>query len=113
MVASIEAAKGQTQLSMYTVPANKTAYLSRFDAIVDGNKAMDVFLFQRQNADDVTTPFTGKRLAAEFRQLIGSATQERISYSVFPEKTDLWASGVVGAGSGGITVTYDLILVDN
>jgi len=112
VLASIEAGLGQTQMSMYTIPAGYNAYLRNCRAQVDGNKAMDMFMFQRENADDVTTPFTGKRLVDEFRQLIGEADRYYDSLSVFPAKTDLWFSAVNGAGNtGACTVSYDLVLI--
>jgi hypothetical protein len=114
VVASIAADKGQSQLSMYTVPAGKTAYLTSFESTVDAAKAADVEMFQRQNADDATTPFTGKRLVSGFLQLIGPDTRTFTHYPSFPAKTDIWAQATTGSGAApAVSVDYDLILVDN
>ncbi len=114
VVAIIPAGKGQTQMSMYTVPAGKTAYLQQLFATVAAAKAADIELFQRQNADDVSTPFTSKRLVEAF---IGITSEGVIRYKAmpsFPAKTDLWAVATTGTGAAAsVVISYDLILVDN
>jgi hypothetical protein len=115
-VAYIEAARGQTQLSMYTVPKNKTAALVDFIVNVGvSNKSCDVGFWQRQLADDVTAPFTSQRLVTFFRGLDGSPAAINFeSPPLFPEKTDLWATGQFPSGSGAaVDVTYELVLFDD
>ena len=110
----IEAEKGQTQSTAYTVPAGKTAYLTAYMVQVDGNKAADMNMFQRRNADDVSAPFTGKRLVIPITQLIGSLDRALESYVSFPAKTDLWWSATTGSGaSAAVSASYDMILVDD
>jgi hypothetical protein len=109
----IAAGIGQTQLSMYTVPSAKRAFLTRIEVNVDASKPADVRFWQRRNADDVTTPFTAKRLVAQFDQL---AEEGIIVYDAeveFPAKTDIWASAAVAATGGSVDVNYDLVLVDD
>lgn len=111
---TIAAGEGQTETSEYTVPAGKTAYLTRFTVEVDGNKAADVKMFQRRDADDFTAPVTGKRLVHAAVQLIGAESESLDSYISFPAKTDLWWAATTGGGSAAaVAVDYDLILVDN
>lgn len=108
----IGAGKGQTETSKYTVPAGKTAYITRLSAEVDAAKAVDLSFWQRKNADIVSAPFTAKRIVSEFHQLIGQATLQLDAFIEIPEKTDLWWSGSTGAGNAaGVEVDYDLILV--
>lgn len=110
----IEAGVGQTQSSAFTVPVGKTAYLTRISSVVDANKAVTMRMFQRRDADDVTVPFTGKRMVAIFPQLIGQAARTFESYPLFPAKTDLWWAGTTGSGNTAAAgVNYDLILVDD
>ena len=110
---TIEAGIGQTQSSAYTVPAGKTGYLTRLRVGSTSAKASDIHFWQRRNADDVTTPFTGKRLVRGFLGVAGSRTVPFSTYPSFPEKTDLWASITTGSGAAGAgEIAYDLILVD-
>lgn len=111
---TIPATKGQSETSEFTIPAGKTGYLTRLACDVDSQRNMDLSFFQRQNADDATTPFTGKRLIAEFPALSNNIREQFNSYIVFPEKTDLWWTVTNNSGSsGGVEVDYDLFLVDN
>ena len=109
---TIQAARGQTQTTQYTVPLGKTAYLTSIFANVDSSKSCDLFMYQRQNADDVTTPFQGVRLITSFPGLLGTAVRNLQSYPSFPAKTDLWftAENSVGAVSA-VGVRYELFLV--
>lgn len=111
---TIPAGLGQTETTEYTVPAGKTAYLTRIAATVDAAKAVDMIMWQRRNADDVTTPFTAKRHVADFPQLIGEAREKFDAYIAFPAKTDLWWTGTTGSGAApSCEADYDLIVVDD
>lgn len=50
---------GQTQLGSYTVPKGYTAYLLSKTFSVEANKPASVYFFKRENADDVTPPYSG------------------------------------------------------
>lgn len=111
---TIGAGKGESESSEFTIPAGKTGYLTRAAADVDAGKAADMIMWQRQNADDVSTPFSGKRIVIEFPQLIGMVREKFDSYRSFPAKTDLWWTGTTGSGSApSVQADYDLVLVDN
>lgn len=105
---------GQSETSEYTVPAGKTAYLTRFDIEVNGSKAATVNFFQRPNADDVTTPFSGKRLIHSTPDLTGAEDLTFDSYQSFPAKTDLWWEATTGSGANtSVSCDYDLVLVND
>lgn len=111
---TIEAGVGQTQSSAYTIPAGKTGYLTRVRVGSTTAKASDISFWQRRNADDVTTPFTGKRLVRRFLGVAGSRPVDFETYPSFPARTDLWASITTGSGAAGAgEIAYDLILVDD
>lgn len=111
---TIEAARGQSQTSQYTVPAGKTAYLLSIRIGSTTAKASDILFWQRRNADDVTTPFTGKRLIRGFLGVSDSRDIDFEAYPSFPAKTDLWANITTGSGATGAgEIAYDLILVDD
>jgi len=111
VLATIQAGMGQTQMTQYTVPLGKTAYLSRVNITVDSTKSIDLTMWQRRDADDVTTPFTGKRLVMKITGATGAHSRQFFSMPSFPAKTDLWWSGIITAATGAVEVTYDLFLV--
>ena len=110
VISNIQAGFGQTQLSMYTIPAGYRGYLERLFVNVSGNKPSSMFFWQRQNADDVTTPFTSKRILRPVYELQGPVEYKLNSLGPFPEKTDLWLSGVTVAGASSADVGYDIVL---
>jgi len=112
LVANIEAGKGQTQLSMYTVPAGKTAYVLLARTYVAGNKNADVFFWQRQDADVTSAPFTGKRMWHPIDQVQGPAGGDHPIPHVFPAKTDIWASAVGPSGGAAVSTRMFIALLD-
>ena len=102
---------GQTELSMYTIPAGHTGYLMRVDVGVDSSKTATVELFERLNADDVTTPFSPKRLIWDFDGVSGQVSEKLESPLVLPAKTDIWWSCIGPSGGAPVDVAYDIWLV--
>lgn len=111
-LAVLSAGIGQTQLSQYTVPDGYRAILTRINVNVENDNTATVRMFQRQNADDTSTPFTGKRLVHIIRDVTGDNEINLKSYVIFPAKTDLWldAQKISGGGDSEVAVDYDLIL---
>lgn len=111
VLAHMAAGVGQTQQAIYTVPADYKAIVSRISTSVASTKPATVRMFRRENADDVTTPFTGKRL-----QHINQAAELNIdenldgAFFVFPEKTDIWFDALASAVGGATTVEVDFDL---
>jgi hypothetical protein len=103
----LEATKGQTQTAHYCVPAGRTVYISDIHLSVDSTKAMDIFFYMRQNADDVSSPYSAKRLIQEFDGIIAPQDFEyQQAPMMIPAKTDLWFTGKVSAGTGKASIEY-------
>jgi hypothetical protein len=107
LLAYIKEDNGQTLMSIYTVPAGKTAYLVKIHGSVDKSNADVKFMF-------FETPFGGGR---NIKHMSGTQGGNPIDYDYpvplrFEEKSDLEMRVLTSAvcGAGGI---FDLILVDN
>lgn len=105
---------GQTQIAAYTVPSGKTAYITEFDAYVDSTKVVDLMLFQRPLADDVTTTYTGvMRVVSEIIGLTSSFERgHRFPCGPYVGPCDLIFVGKVSSGTGSVSIDFDLILVN-
>jgi len=104
---------GQSQVARYTVPAGYTAYWLSMDITVDSTKSAQIAFWQRRNAGDTSAPFTSKRLVRSWDGLSGVFNLTHKIPQPFPEKTDLWFSGLGSAAASKATVEFDLILVEN
>ncbi len=106
-------ASGQTEQAIYTVPAGTTAYLGRMFATVESGKPADIFVWRRENADDISTPFTSRRMV-ESHHGVQNVVYDR-SYDAmpsFPEKTDIYVTALRRGGADvALSVQYDLFLV--
>jgi len=99
---------GQTQLSLYTIPAGKTGYLTTWNVgCAPMNNKATVLLNSRELDGD--TPFRTKDIV----DLVGGYHTQNYSTPLrFPEKTDI---EVVAAADTStiISSSFDIILVDN
>lgn len=103
---------GQTQIARYCVPAGKIAFLSRVTVQAESSKRADLAAYQRQNADDVTTPFSGaRRVFFSCEGLSTLVTKPFDGPIFFPEKTDIiWQARMASGTNGRVTVSYDLFV---
>jgi hypothetical protein len=110
-VAYIAATEGKTQQAIYTVPAGFTFHIRQLSGSVETGKGARFRLYQRQNADDVTVPVTGRRLVREKAQTFDD---QLATYIAIPEKTDLWfESSTLSGSTSAVTVGFDGVLTRN
>jgi len=113
-MAQIDAGKGQTQMAVYTVPAGWTAFLTYLHIHVDTNTTADIKMLSYENADDVSSPFSGGvRVRVHLVGLSGDNHMKIKSHIKFNEKTDIWLTGSVGASTSDVTAEFELIVVKN
>jgi hypothetical protein len=102
---------GQTQLARYTVPAGKIAFMSKVTVQAEANKRADIAMYQRQNADTVSAPFSARRVFYSSEGLSNFAEQEFDGPIFFPEKTDIITQARLASGANGrVTVTFALFI---
>lgn len=111
VLAIILANTGQTQMTQYTIPAGKTAFLQKI--YVNASAKSDIFMSKRPNADTVSAPFSGRRLVQRFNGVTGPSKLDIDLTIKFTEKTDIWFTGKADTGTSAIDIAYDLVLVDN
>jgi hypothetical protein len=111
---TMDAGQGDTQNSLTTVPSGKTLYAQLVHITVETNKQIDFHFWQRQNANTVSAPFTGKRVVQRYA---GIGEGKAFNYSTapfkFPEMTDVWFSAMTSSGTAAASVEYAKILIDN
>jgi len=108
-VLRINIAKGQTLMAIYTVPAGKTAYLTKGTASCGNSADATVDMMVRYGG---TGAFRiGHTL--EVAMVGGQYTYEFAVPIMIPEKTDIDIRTHVRNNNARVTAAFDLILVDN
>ena len=109
--------KGYTRArnTIYTVPANKTLYITEWNvgwAVPNANKIQSARLFLRANFEPSTLFNTGNIFYPYFEQII-SNEETSIEYEIetlFPQKTDIKVSGIgFTAGAPGTGAAASVI----
>lgn len=103
---------GQTLIGAYTIPLNYTAYLLNYTISVDASKSTNVMLFQRPNANDVTTAYSGAIRSVDFHVGLTQtfAKYSRIPTGPFVGPCDIGFMGYVAASTADVAVDFDLLL---
>lgn len=108
-------ASGQSQIGAYTIPAGKTGYLLSKTLFTDTAKVADIYFFKRENADDVTTPYSGiMRLVEREVGVTGGFDHHfEIPKGGIVGPADVGFMALVSAGTAEVSVEFALLLVDN
>ena len=97
---------GQTQLALYTIPADKTGYLTAWNIGVGSyNDSVTVSLLSRE--------FNSAFRTRDIMDVPGGSHVRNYSVPIkLPEKTDVEIIGIATTGTN-ISSSFDIILVDN
>ena len=97
---------GQTQLALYTIPADKTGYLTAWNIGVGSyNDAVTVTLLSRE--------FNSAFRTRDIMDVPGGSHVRNYSVPIkLPAKTDVEIIGIASTGTN-ISSSFDIILVDN
>lgn len=112
-VLSIEAEKGQSTSCVFTIPAGITGYLYRYSAFVDSNKAVDLNFFVRECSDITSGEMWGKRTVKSIFGLTGDYNEKFKAPLKINEKSDVWIEGETASGTAGVSVDYEIALINN
>lgn len=111
VLATIPTAEGRASAALYTIPANHRGLVvglsMKSDALCQGR------LWYRTRADDTTAPLGAPRLALQGNEIAaaGEWKPDLTAPLVLPEKTDVWASALGGAGACAVSAVLSLVLL--
>ena len=106
----IPAGEGQSQTTHYTVPLGQNVIITRVSATVNTGKDVDIKLRVRENADDLTAPFSPVRTLRNVRGISVPVSGTLRANLKFGEMTDICAVAITTAGTTSkIEVNYDMV----
>ena len=100
---------GITQLGLYTVPRNHTAYIAKVEINVESNKTGDISLYVLK---DASVNNNSRQLVWKLSDFVGHVSSSFQTYHEVPEKSDIWLRGIASAESN-IDTIMELIVIDN
>lgn len=101
---------GTSEQAIFTIPANKTGYISRLEVISETNKVASVYMYNVQNIDSQT--YSPREMVWRIDGFMGHYSLHLDSFIKVPEKTDIWFQAHADAAAV-ITVDFDIYLVNN
>lgn len=106
---------GQTQIGSYTIPRGYTAYLLSKTFSTETAKPASIYLFKRENSDDVTTPYSGIMRLFEQNDGIQSPfhVMGKSSIQTIPEMSEVGFFSKVLSGTASVSVEFQILLVAN
>jgi hypothetical protein len=103
----VEVGKGQSQMSQYTIPAGKTAYLVTSVITTNGDKEVEFQYYVRPLNEVFQVKFENHL----YRDSLPA--NYKVPHLMIAEKSDITIKAKVGSGTGAVSYEYDLVLVDN
>ena len=105
---------GRTSQTMYTVAANKTAYMLNTSITMDTGKSISANMHIREDADIIAAPFRAEVHLHHWKGLATPVDERFFANHVMPGKTDVWFDAeLLSGGSAIVGVDYDMLLVDD
>lgn len=106
---------GESLIGAYTVPAGYTAFILSQIFSIDGNKSANLYFFNRSDANDVSSPYTGIMKAQSIYTGASSVYQfEHKANESYSEYTDIgFLASYTSGGTASIAVEFELLIVDN
>lgn len=109
----IAAGEGQTQYCGYTIPAGEVGYLAAIIVHADAAKAASFRLFTRENADNVTPPYTSERIRFYWDGVMGLVTHQPVTPMLaLPAWTDIWIEARGGGANTEVSADMEIIMFD-
>ena len=111
-IADTDFARSQSQVAAYSVPRNRTAFISSIKISSDADKKVNLILFQRQSILQTAAPYEAMRVVEEYPQIAGvHDIHFDQPLGPFPELTDIGFMGKALSNTADITVSYEIIEV--
>lgn len=106
---------GRAQIGAHTVPKGETAYLNGVTVHTETNKPVNVFGFERSDANILTAPFGVMKIFTEILGVDGVSSPNKKSwYGPFPEYTDFgFLAKTIQAGPSNVAVDFETIFIKN
>jgi len=103
-----------SEIGAFSIPQGQTAYLLSYHLDVESNKAVDVIMFLREHADDITSPYTGTMQARAIKRSIAG------EHWSTPHAPQFIASGPAdvgfmarGVSTAKVEVEFQLLCITN
>jgi len=87
---------GITKFGGYTIPSDSTGYITKIAGNVDKTSNVDIKIFIRKNANDVSTPFQSAFNIYEISEVSGFFSETLGAYISLQPYTDIWFEAVNG-----------------
>jgi len=106
--------ESQSKIGMFTIEAGATGFLLPISVFVESVKEIDVFLFVRIGAHIVTPPYASLQLLGKAIGVKGSTHLRPASPNgPLPGPADLGFMAKTIAGTGSISATFELMIIEN
>lgn len=104
----------QSEIAVYTVPKGYTAYFLSKNVSVEDSKTANVFLFVRDNADDVTSPYAPMRVKELERNLSASSSKKPTAPLLsIPGGSDVGFMAQSTSTTTSLSIEFELLLVED
>lgn len=113
ILANLGAGISESRMLKWSVRNGYSLFIAGFYALVEGTKPATIRLWSRENNNDVSTPFSPKRLIFEQPELIGNTDHEFVYPEKINQNSDIWAEASTASGSSIVNIIVEFIEIKN
>ena len=95
---------GEDNSGIWSIPANRIAYLTAIEVSVDSSKTANVMLYEAEGALRNTSSFLPRRVLWQAFNIAGDISHDFRSFVKIKPLTDLFFRAVLSTGTGGVSV---------
>lgn len=106
----------QGEIGAYTVPTGKTGFVKLRDLSVNSGKTIDLAFFSRENADQVSPPYSAMRVQSVVSGVSGGSIETfgsvDVPFGPYVGPTDIGFMAKVASGTASVSVEFEVFLID-
>lgn len=103
---------GAAMIGCTTAPSNADCYILALHYSIQKNKAVDLYLYRREDILTVAAPYSALILDNKYTELQGTGTIEHFTREKFPALTDIIVMAKTTSGTASVTVEIEMINIE-
>jgi hypothetical protein len=108
--------KSSSEVGAYTVAAGKTGYVKIRNLSIDSGKTIDLVFFSRENADEVSPPYSPMRAQSVVSGVSGGSIEVfgdvDVPFGPYVGPTDIGFMARVTAGNASVAIEFEIFIID-
>ena len=110
---TVDYGSGRTSLGVFTVPKDKTAFITSINVCNDSNRKGNYALYKYENTDNSIPPTKSREIIWRCSGVSNGLSEQFQQFIRVPEKSDIWMRCRTNGGNSTFSMSLTVVLVNN